>query len=206
MVIAGAGGHALEIFDILVSQNQEDEIVFFDEINTSRFFEGKCSILKTDEELKIHFLNDPRFILGTGNPKLRKRFYDRFYELGGKHCAVRGNGNVCSESASFESADIMNLCFLGPKSRIGNGTIINCGALVHHEVSVGAFCEIAPRAVLLGRVQVGDFVMVGANATILPNIKIGNHVIVGAGAVINKNVPDNVTIAGVPGKQIKVNE
>lgn len=203
MVIAGAGGHALEVLDVLISQHQEDEIVFFDELNNTALFEGKYAILKTEEELKTHFLKDPRFILGTGNPKLRKRFYDRFSELGGKHFAVRGKGNICSESANFESADIMNLCFVGPKSYIGKGTIINSGALVHHEASVGAFCEIAPRAVLLGRVQVGDFVMVGANATILPNIKIGNHVIVGSGAVIHKDVPDHVTVVGVPGRIVK---
>ncbi|MDN3690588.1 acetyltransferase [Cyclobacterium jeungdonense] len=206
MVIAGAGGHAMEVLDILISKNQAGEIVFFDEFRNQRYFEGKYPILKTEKELKHHFLQDPRFILGTGNPKTRKKFYERFSDLGGNTIVLRGNGNLCSDTASIETADIMNLCFVGPKVQIGRGTLINCGALVHHEVSVGEFCEIAPRAVLLGKVKLGDFVMVGSNATILPNVKIGNHVFIGAGAVIHKDVPDNVTIAGVPGKIIKFSE
>ena len=206
MVIAGAGGHALEVLDVLFSQHQEEEIVLFDEFNTEEFFDGKYPILKTEEELKKHFLKDPRFILGTGNPKLRTRFYKKFSELGGSHIGLRGKGNHCSESAGFASADIMNLCFVGPKAQIGKGSLVNSGALVHHEVVVGDFCEIAPRAVLLGKVYLGNQVMIGANATILPNIKIGNHVVIGAGAVVTKDIPDDVTVVGVPGQIIKINE
>lgn len=200
MVVAGAGGHALEVLDILISKNEAVGIVFFDEVSTQELFDGKYFILKTEEELKTHFLKDPRFILGIGNSKLRKRLYDRFSELGGRHFALKGNGNICSLSANVESADIVNLCFIGPKAQIGRGTLINSGAFVHHEVSVGEFCEIAPRAVLLGKVKVGDFVMVGANATILPKIKIGNNVIVGAGSVVTKDVEDGVIVMGIPAK------
>ena len=41
--------------------------------------------------------------------------------------------------------------------------------------------------------------MVGNGAKVLGPIKIGNNVKIGANAVILKNVPDNVTVVGVPG-------
>ena len=44
---------------------------------------------------------------------------------------------------------------------------------------------------------------VGAAATILPGVTIGENAIVAAGAVVNKNVPDNVIVAGVPAKIVK---
>ena len=42
--------------------------------------------------------------------------------------------------------------------------------------------------------------MVGCGAKILGPIKIGNNVKVGANAVVTKNVEDNMTVVGIPGK------
>lgn len=44
---------------------------------------------------------------------------------------------------------------------------------------------------------------IGASATILPGVTIGENAIVAAGSVVNKNVPDNVIVAGVPAKIVK---
>ena len=38
---------------------------------------------------------------------------------------------------------------------------------------------------------------------IIGDIKIGNNVVIGANAVVTNDVPDNVTIAGVPARIIK---
>lgn len=35
------------------------------------------------------------------------------------------------------------------------------------------------------------------------NVKVGNNVVIAAGAVVVHDVPDNVTVAGVPAKIIK---
>lgn len=37
------------------------------------------------------------------------------------------------------------------------------------------------------------------------NINIGNNVAIGANSVVNKDVPDNVTVAGIPAKVINYN-
>lgn len=47
-------------------------------------------------------------------------------------------------------------------------------------------------------VKIGDNVWVGARAVILPGVTIGNNVVVAAGSVVNRDVPDNVVVAGVP--------
>lgn len=47
-------------------------------------------------------------------------------------------------------------------------------------------------------ISIGKDVWIGAGAIILPGVKIGNGVVVAAGAVVNKDVPDNVMVAGVP--------
>lgn len=53
-----------------------------------------------------------------------------------------------------------------------------------------------------GDICVGNNVFIGSNSTILYNVKIGNNVIIGAGSLINKDVPDGVVVAGVPGKVV----
>lgn len=47
---------------------------------------------------------------------------------------------------------------------------------------------------------IGDNVMIGAGAKILGSITIGNNVKIGANSVVLKNVPDNSTVVGIPGK------
>lgn len=47
---------------------------------------------------------------------------------------------------------------------------------------------------------IGDNVMISAGAKVLGNINIGNNVKIGAGSVVIKDVPDNCTVVGVPGK------
>lgn len=201
MIVAGAGGHALELLDLLISQEKTENLVFFDEINPGSLFRGKYPILNTEKEVKNHFQNDPNFFLGIGSPNLRRSFYERFVRLGGKLNAIKGHGIARSNfSQGLEGADIFNLCFIGASTQIGNGTLINTGAQIHHEVLIGQFTEINPGAVLLGKVVVGDFCSIGANATILPKVRIGNNVIVGAGSVVTKDVPDGVTVIGVPAR------
>ncbi|GAB2633280.1 acetyltransferase [Belliella aquatica] len=206
MVIAGAGGHALEVLDILIAQNRTDNLVFFDEVGSEVLFEEQFPILKSEEALKTHFSKDPRFILGVGNSSVREEFYKRFTILGGEHITIKGQDNCLSPSSECGQADIMNLCFIGPKTIIGKGTLINTSAKIHHEVKIGDFCEIAPGAALLGKVTLGNQVLVGANATILPNIKIGNNVKIGAGAVVTKDVSEGSLIVGVPGRMVYRNE
>ena len=47
-------------------------------------------------------------------------------------------------------------------------------------------------------------VMIGAGAKILGNIEVGHCARIAAGSVVVKTVPNNVTVAGVPGKVIGV--
>ncbi len=49
-------------------------------------------------------------------------------------------------------------------------------------------------------IEIGEESWIGAKAVILPGVNVGNRAIVAAGAVINKDVPDGVTVGGVPAK------
>ncbi|WP_100629616.1 PglD-related sugar-binding protein [Algoriphagus formosus] len=199
MLIAGAGGHAIELLDILISEEMTADLAFYDDLTGITSLHG-FPVLKNEEMAKEYLSKTPDFILGTGNPQVRIMFYQKFRAWGGTHRSIKGRGIAFSNFSNSNEADIFNLCFIGANTHIGTGTLINTGAQIHHDVRVGDFSEINPGAVLLGASQVGDKCSIGANATILPKVKIGNQVIVGAGSVVTQDVPDGVKVIGVPGR------
>lgn len=52
---------------------------------------------------------------------------------------------------------------------------------------------------------IGNNVEIYANAVVFGGITIGNNVKIGAGAVVNKDVPDNCTVVGNPGRIMESN-
>ena len=51
-------------------------------------------------------------------------------------------------------------------------------------------------------ITIENDVWIGGGAIILPGVTIGKNSIVGAGSVVTKDVPENVTVAGNPAKEI----
>lgn len=49
---------------------------------------------------------------------------------------------------------------------------------------------------------IGDNVYIGSHVSIVENVKIGDNATIGAGAVVTKDIPANMTVAGVPAKII----
>lgn len=101
-----------------------------------------------------------------------------------------------------------------PGAKIGKGLFIDHGM----GVVIGETTEIGNNVTLFQGVTLGgtgkergkrhptlgDNVVVGAGAKILGNIRIGNNVLVGANAVVLKDVPDNCTVVGVPGRIARI--
>lgn len=83
---------------------------------------------------------------------------------------------------------------------IGRHGQVHAGASVGHDDVLGDFVTVAPGAVVSGRVVIGDGTFVGAGAVILPDVTVGSWTTIGAGAVVTRDVPDSVTVMGVPAR------
>ncbi len=101
-----------------------------------------------------------------------------------------------------EGSQILAGAIVTSETKIGRQCIINTNASLDHEVVLDDGVDISPGATLCGLVHVGINAWICAGATVLPRITIGKDAIVGAGAVVTKDVPDNITVVGVPAKSI----
>lgn len=200
MIIAGAGGHAREILDLLLIK-AEEEIFLFDNVNVSApdTING-YSLLRTEEEVKAQLQSDPRFIIGTGTPVVRQKMYELFIGWGGQPFTLVAETALLSEQQTSigEGANIMHDAFISNHVQIGKGNLINTRAHLHHNVVTGNFCEIGPSALLLGNVRIGHHVFIGAGAILLPGMEVGDGAVIGAGAVVTKHVAAGKTVKGNP--------
>ena len=94
---------------------------------------------------------------------------------------------------------------------VGEGSMIDMGAVLGGRATVGKNCHIGAGAVLAGVIEppsatpviVEDGVLVGANAVVLEGVHIGKNAVVAAGAVVTEDVPENAVVAGAPARVLK---
>jgi sugar O-acyltransferase (sialic acid O-acetyltransferase NeuD family) len=203
MLIVGAGGHALEVLDVLLESTLSDDLFFYDDINMLSTNLRDYCVLNSEEGVINNLPAKFNFILGIGNPVKRQLVFNKFTNLGGAYLPLISSTSIISQFANGRCYDVMKNCFIGPETNIGKACLINTGAQIHHEVEIGEFSEISPMAIILGKAKIGSNCSIGSNATILPNVIIGSNVIIGAGAVVTKNIMDHSVAVGNPAKVIR---
>lgn len=201
MLVYGTGGHALEILD---------ELIHFD-TSSLRFFNNRDKdiinfynfpVLKSLEEIKQTFGASFEFVIGIGNPILRKQKQHELISNGGVPISIISSD---AKIANFDielgkGLNIMSNVQISSRVSIGDGCLINRNSNIHHDIKMGNFCEIAPSVVLLGAVEIGEQTFIGSGAIVLPGIKIGRNCIIGAGSVVTKDVFDYSIVKGSPAK------
>jgi sugar O-acyltransferase (sialic acid O-acetyltransferase NeuD family) len=206
MIIIGAGGYAKELLEIFHQKGETKDLAFYDDINP---YDGKLlfdryRILRNEIEVKDFFRNkDNKFIIGIGNPQLRRKLCERFIALGGELASlISPRANIGSYEVQIGAGtNIMDGAVFSNCTETGIGCIIYYNVAITHDCKLGNFVQVSPGVSVLGSVFIDDFVMIGGNATILPKIRIGKSSVIAAGAVITKSVPDYALMVGNPAKQ-----
>lgn len=103
---------------------------------------------------------------------------------------------------------------INPAAELGRGTFIDhaTGVVIGETAVVGDDVSILHGVTLGGtgkeagdrHPKIGEGVLLGAGATVLGNISIGHCSRIAAGSMVIKDIPPNVTVAGIPGKVVGV--
>lgn len=99
--------------------------------------------------------------------------------------------------------------FIPYQAKIGRGVSFGhgMGIVIARPAVIGERCLIRHQVTIdnsgNGAAMIGDDVRIGAGAKIIGPVKIGNRVLIGANAVVLSDVPDDVTVAGIPARIVR---
>jgi sugar O-acyltransferase (sialic acid O-acetyltransferase NeuD family) len=188
MIIVGAGSAGKETSGI-IKDTLSEEIIFFDE-NCSGFVWEKFPIINTYKELESILKINPAFCVAIGNPRLRKKMFEKLISLGGKP------KNICAPDTTLLSNINENATIFQPRVSIsydvevGESCMIHANSVIGHKVSIGYFVNISPLCSIIGPCKIGNETYIGASSVILPGLNIGNNVYITAGSKVERNLND----------------
>lgn len=210
ILIVGAGAQAQVLADLFLLQAEQgvpvEPIGFVDDnpaLAGSSFFD--LPVLGTMAEISL--IPHDEVIIGIGHIGLRREIYDRLSAQGESFARAVHPSAVVSRGALLGPGS-----YIGPhavvsiNARIGVNVIVNGTAAVGHGCTVGDHAHVSGNVTLAGESSVGAGSMVGIGANILPRLRVGAGCVVGAGALVREDVPDGVTVVGVPARALPVGQ
>lgn len=206
IVVLGASGHGQVVADILFqmwTKGREMEIVGFLDDDPA---------LHGTRVMGLHVLGPLSALaetphdcvaIGVGDNAARARI---FAEL----CKAREHFATAIHPAAVLAPDVVvgvgavlaAGAVANPGAHIGENAILNTCASIDHHCVLSAHAHVAPGAHLAGNVHVGEGAFVGVGACATPGVTIGAWSVVGAGAAVVADVPERVTVGGVPAKPL----
>src|SRR5579862_409224 len=151
LVIVGGGEHAGVVIDAARSCAERWHVAgFSDPSPRADRLLGAPYLGKDDEVLARS--PDCDFVLGvgaTGVTQVRSRIVERFDRVGTRWAVIAHESATISEHARLgPGVVVLAGAVINAGAEIGAHSIVNSGAIVEHDVLIGTFVHVAPRAVI----------------------------------------------------------
>lgn len=198
-ILIGDSGHSKVIEDSINASGNQVVAKLDDKyestFQTGPYLKGPLSAMK--QVLK----DDRKVIISIGNNKVRQKIVERLQLNETDYGVVIHPNAIISPTARIGFGTvIMPKAVVNADSIIGSHVILNTGSIVEHDCQINHYVHISPSAVLTGGVIINEGTQVGANSTVNPLVEVGKWSIIGAGSVVIRDIPDHVTVVGVPTK------
>lgn len=211
ILLLGAGGHCLSVFDSLMETALYDKIGIIDKTNRQTDNINGCDYLKRytigdDDDLLRLFSEGYTHAFITvgsiGNTEIRKKLYCLLKQIGFHIPNIIDNTAVVSKNVKLgEGIYIGKNSVVNAFSEIGDCVILNTSCIIEHECKIGNFVHVAPGSILCGNVQIGEDTHIGAGSVVKQGIHIGLNTMIGMGSVVRKDVGSHAVAYGNPCKE-----
>ena len=144
----------------------------------------------------------PWLVVGVGgvDASARRRLVDRYGPAARWATVVHATAWISPTAVLAPGCVVFAGATVNAGARIGSHAIVNSGAVVEHDVSVGAFGQLAPGAVIGGGTAIGDGAFIGLGARVRDHVAVGESAVVGMGAVVVRDVAPCTTVVGDPAR------
>jgi sugar O-acyltransferase (sialic acid O-acetyltransferase NeuD family) len=201
LVIVGAGGHGREVLDVVEACGGFEVIGFVDDGSPDEAALADRGYRLLGDTSALSELDGASILLGIGDARVRADVASRLSNAAaptavhplasvGTGCTI-GAGTVVAAGARLTTnIRVGEHCYVGPNATVG------------HDTSLADFATLYPGAVVSGEVTIGRAATVGAAASVKQGLSIGPRAMVGMGAAATHDVPEGITVVGVPARRI----
>lgn len=202
LAIIGASGHGKVVAEIAESCGW-DEIIFFDDAWPSIAANGAWVVAGNSSALVESLDRFAGVVVAIGNNAIRAK---KLLWLSGMTAPVVSlvhPSAVVSDYAEIGAGTVvMPGVVVAVSAHIGKGVILNSACSIDHDCVIGDYAHISPGARLAGEVEVGVQSWIGIGSCVSQLLNIGVGVTVGAGAAVVNDLPDGITVVGIPAKPL----
>jgi sugar O-acyltransferase (sialic acid O-acetyltransferase NeuD family) len=204
LLIVGAGNFGREVLAWATDiRSSEWEI--------GGFLDSRSNILD-GYDIPLPILGDPltfefsaadRVVCALGDPGFKLRYCRDLERRGaafetlihptaivGPRCVIGAGGVLCPRA--ILTCDV----------RIGKFVTLNIVAAAGHDALLGDGCTLSGHALVGGHAKLGEGVFLGSHAVVAPRVKVGDYGRIGAGSAAVRDVPEGVTVFGVPATEL----
>jgi sugar O-acyltransferase (sialic acid O-acetyltransferase NeuD family) len=208
VVIVGAGGHAREVLQILLTCKQKgmdvEPLGFLDETPSpdGRVLEG-LPVLGNLEWFGSAGRPTARAICAVGSPSDCRSLAERVRALGIEFAsAVSPFAWVAASARIGRGSMVFPNAVVSAGAMIGDHVSLNVAVTVSHVTVVGSFSSVGPGAHLAGNVTLGQGCFVGMGANVIQGVSVGEGSVIGAAATVLEDLPAGVTAIGIPARVV----